>query len=787
MLIEKGFIEELQSEVFLYDLDGLKVVFVDKECDEFAFNGTIYNRHRDNKGLPHMVEHCIFGGSLNFDFDEPFEYLVQNKRYTYLNAITFRDRTVCPFSTYSRKDFDEILDVYLDSIFNPFLREKTFRQECVRFDENTINGIVNNEMVEMYSDKNYAKEDRLLSLFDCNYLKYNAHGNPSTFKNVSYNDMMDYYHKNFSRDNIILSFYGKFEHEEYLSKIEEIAGLCNKRSVLDFEISESLEIKVNKEKTTFDVVIAYEAANKAESDLLEIFFEYLIFSEIKEFRNELSKQFHIKSLNVSKNKDLRKNLIFIYIEHSGDREINLSDIIKIFEKLVENYDKVKIDNIFLKNAFVEKNSDYGYKTNGVYSLLEISKQKADIFNFYKSKEIDFNESKISQDKELLDLVKLIMAFNGKIGFKKVHKHDNCSVNTKKCNILKKNFDNSFIYSTEYDIINAVIVINYDKIGFLGNFDLSKVDINNEFFENVDFVRGFYSSRMQSETHEINGFYLHISLLEKSIDEGLAKLYKLFCEIKYEDLFKVKESILSYNLSINEIIAIVTNTQSEAVDLRNEDNGTNSSSFTLDYYLIVDDTTINKIKSEKLQLRNFEKYNNQELRNTTDFESELFKNILVLKLVDDCDFLYLELILEALVNEKLYNKVRLLNGAYEVGYKILKLEKKVVLFSNIDRFSEKTLNTFKIEFEKLDYIKIEQFIKYLNKITNNFYRNEQNKNIKTKKIFENYLLNIADTISEFNQEKLEIALRVLKNSQVEYEFSFGKESFRDYKNGGIYVY
>ncbi len=787
MLIEKGFIDELKSEVSLYDLRGLKVIFVDTECDELAFNGTMYNKHRDNKGLPHMVEHCIFGGSLKFDFNEPFEYLVQNKRYTYLNAITFRDRTVCPFSTYSNKDFDEILEVYLDSIFNPYLRERTFRQECIRVEDAIINGIVYNEMLEMYGDKRYKKEDDLLSLFDCNYLKYNAHGNPKDLVNVSYNDMMDYYHNNFTRNNIVLSFYGKFDHEKYLNMIEEYSKLCNIKEYQAIEKSEKVEIKVRNEESLLDIVIAYQPESKKESELFELFFDYLLINDITRFKKELEKLIDLKSCTISKNSDLQQKLIFINVEQGSDNDISTDDIVKIFKEQLNFFDENKMQELYLQKVFNEKNQDFGYKTLGVNTLLEISKVSENLFSYFMSNQIvNFGDNILTNEKnsEILDLINY---FYTEFILRNNLQHDNCGVEEKKINIFEKKLDNYFIYSTEYDIINAVIVINYDIIGFLGDFDLNKIDVNIDYFRNVDFIRGVYSSRMQSETHDINGFYLHISILEKNPEFAINKLFTLFSQIKFEDLFRERDVSLKYNLSINDLVSQIINNQTIVRISTDEGKMCSGLSFTLDFYLVEEDNNIKKIKSEMIKLIHLPITSTTEIKTIANFESELFKNVLVLKLIDKCDFMYLELIIETLLNERLYPKIRLSKGAYDVGYKILKLENKVVLYSSVDKFSESTLNVFEKELKKIDELTLESFKKYINKITNNFYRNEQNKNIKIKKIFDNYLLNIIDTISEFDEDEFYIALNAIKSAEIEYKLSFGKESYKDYKDGGIYVY
>ncbi len=793
MLIEKGFIKDFDCEVFVYNIDGIKVIFVDKDSDEFAFNATIYNRHKDNKGLPHMVEHCIFGGSLRYDINEPFEYLVQNKRYTYLNAITFRDRIVCPFSTYKRKDFDEILDVYLDSIFNPFLRDKTFKQECIRLEKGGYNGIVLNEMQEMYTDLDYKREDKLLSHFECNYLKYNSHGNPEDIIDVTYNDLIEYYHKNFTRDNIQLCFYGKMDHNEYLAKVKNISQNCFNYFGEDFEDqSEKLEIKLIEDTSVVDIVLAYEVVSKNELENLGLFFEYLLLSQNKLQNNDLLEISGIESIALNKNFDLQKKLIFITVKVGDKTKFEIENIQKYFNSILDEFDIELIQKIFLERTYNELNRDYGYKTNGIYTLLEISNIKDEILTYYNShnslKEI-FNiveEENIGISELFSKFKKILMMFQDK-------KYDIWNVSQKKMEIYKKNLDNYFIYSTEYVIINAVIVFNYDNIGIEGSYVLNNLNINEKFFQNIDFIKGVYSSRMQSETHDINGFYLHISVLKRKCLNLEKILYDLFEDIKFNELFLVDTLKYSYDMSCTELIELILKSHK-----RNSDNFYAKTeidfNFVKDIYLISEEMNIEYLKQDRISLTQEIEANKevkcfiQDFNNTIlDFDNKIFKNILILKLKGECDFLYLELVLEALLNERIYPKVRLQNGAYEVSYKILKLENMIAFYSSADKHSKETIDIFKKEISEINSINISDFEKYLNKITNNFYRNEQNKSIKIQKLFFNYLLNISDTISNFDEHKLIKVLEVISDNVIEYELSFGKDCYKDYIDGGIYVY
>ncbi len=246
--INSEFIERFNATLTTYNVAGLKVCYVGTKRNEFAFNLVVYNKLSNNKGLPHMVEHCIFGGSLNYDIKEPFEMLVQEKKYTYLNGITYRDRTVYPFSTYDINDFDEIFDVYIDAIFNPINKRETFEQECIRLQDGKNNGIVYNEMQDMFADSEYKLENNLLEMFDCEYLKYNSAGKPKEIETTTYEEVTNYYNENYTCENMVVFFYGQLEQEKYNKLLLEKISNKKNQHIVEKKQSTFIDIKSKTER-----------------------------------------------------------------------------------------------------------------------------------------------------------------------------------------------------------------------------------------------------------------------------------------------------------------------------------------------------------------------------------------------------------------------------------------------------------------------------------------------------------------------------------------------------------
>ena len=115
----------------------------------------------DHSGLPHILEHTVLCGSKRFPVKDPFLELIKTSLATFINAMTYPDKTVYPVASMNRKDFRNLATVYCDSVFHPLLREEHFKQEGHHFDfaepgntdsQLVIKGIVYNEMKGAYSD-----------------------------------------------------------------------------------------------------------------------------------------------------------------------------------------------------------------------------------------------------------------------------------------------------------------------------------------------------------------------------------------------------------------------------------------------------------------------------------------------------------------------------------------------------------------------------------------------------------------------------------------------------------
>jgi Zn-dependent M16 (insulinase) family peptidase len=124
-------VAELNSTVRVYDHDqtGARLVSVSNADENKAFGITFRTPPASSNGIAHIMEHSVLCGSRKYPVKEPFVELVKGSLKTFLNAMTFPDKTVYPVASTNLKDFYNLVDVYLDAVFHPLIPEHTLQQE----------------------------------------------------------------------------------------------------------------------------------------------------------------------------------------------------------------------------------------------------------------------------------------------------------------------------------------------------------------------------------------------------------------------------------------------------------------------------------------------------------------------------------------------------------------------------------------------------------------------------------------------------------------------------------
>ena len=231
-LLEKKYIDEVASECLVYEhiKTGARVLTLKNDDNNKAFAIGFRTPPKFGNGAAHIVEHCVLSGSRKYRTKEPFMDLIKSSMQTFLNAMTFPDKTIYPVSSRNEKDFQNLMDVYLDAVFYPriYEEEKIFMQEGWHYeiDKNTgeliYNGVVYNEMKGVYSQaENIVGDEFIFNLHEGSSYGVDSGGNPKLIPTLSYEEFLDFHKRYYHPSNSYIYLYGNMDMEEKLQYIHE--------------------------------------------------------------------------------------------------------------------------------------------------------------------------------------------------------------------------------------------------------------------------------------------------------------------------------------------------------------------------------------------------------------------------------------------------------------------------------------------------------------------------------------------------------------------------------------
>ena len=206
---------------------GLEVFHLLNDDPENLFAFALRTPNRKSNGLAHIIEHSVLCGSERFPLKDPFVILSNQSVKTYLNAMTYADKTVYPASSIAKADYFNLMAVYGDAVFFPLLSRETFMQEAHRLeiDENgipSIQGVVYNEMKGSYSSfDSVAADISLSSLLKGSIYEKDSGGDPLEISSVTYDEFLDFHKRWYRPDNCLIFLSGDIPTEEQLDFIND--------------------------------------------------------------------------------------------------------------------------------------------------------------------------------------------------------------------------------------------------------------------------------------------------------------------------------------------------------------------------------------------------------------------------------------------------------------------------------------------------------------------------------------------------------------------------------------
>lgn len=227
-ILEERRIEDIASTgcILRHKKSGARVCVISNEDDNKVFTIGFRTLPSDETGVPHIIEHTVLCGSDRFPVKDPFVELVKGSLNTFLNAMTYPEKTLYPVASYNEQDFKNLMDVYMDAVFHPNITkcEEIFMQEGWHYEledeesEVTLNGVVYNEMKGSYSSPDEVLQTAVMqALFPDNTYSMDSGGNPDHIPELTYEAYLAFYRKYYHPSNSYIYLYGDMDVEERLA------------------------------------------------------------------------------------------------------------------------------------------------------------------------------------------------------------------------------------------------------------------------------------------------------------------------------------------------------------------------------------------------------------------------------------------------------------------------------------------------------------------------------------------------------------------------------------------
>lgn len=208
----------------------LKLLYLENNDDNKLFLIGFRTPPGDSTGVPHIIEHSVLCGSDKFPLKDPFLEMIKGSMNTFINAMTFPDKTVYPVASQNDQDFQNLMDIYMDAVLHPVMKreKKIFQQEgwhheiLKQEDPVSIQGIVYNEMKGAYSTPESMLELHMLpSLFPHTPYRHNSGGNPDCIPDLTYEDFVAFHNRYYHPTNGFIILYGNGNMEKQLAFLQE--------------------------------------------------------------------------------------------------------------------------------------------------------------------------------------------------------------------------------------------------------------------------------------------------------------------------------------------------------------------------------------------------------------------------------------------------------------------------------------------------------------------------------------------------------------------------------------
>ena len=230
-LLKQQTVPEIDAKgyAFVHEKSGARLFFLENDDDNKVFSISFRTTPADDTGVAHIVEHSVLCGSRKYPLKEPFVELVKGSLNTFLNAMTFPDKTMYPVASRNDKDFQNLMDVYLDAVFYPVMKEtpEIFQQEGWHYEIESAaeplrySGVVYNEMKGALSSPDDVLENKvMLSLYPDTTYGFESGGDPDAIPTLTYEGFRAFHSRYYHPSNSYIYLYGALDIEEKLAYLD---------------------------------------------------------------------------------------------------------------------------------------------------------------------------------------------------------------------------------------------------------------------------------------------------------------------------------------------------------------------------------------------------------------------------------------------------------------------------------------------------------------------------------------------------------------------------------------
>ena len=216
-IVQSEYIASVRSTVTkaIHTQSGAEFIHVHCEEERENFFAACFKTPPENDtGVPHIIEHTVLNGSKKYPVKDPFMEMVKSSMATFINAMTYGDRTLYPCGSLNEKDFRNLVSIYMDAVFHPLLKEEHFLQEGYRLDFEepgnvdsplVHNGVVYNEMKGAYSDPDsYIEREMTRLLYPDGSCGKDSGGDPLAIPSLTYDQFKQFYNEHYHPSNCCL-------------------------------------------------------------------------------------------------------------------------------------------------------------------------------------------------------------------------------------------------------------------------------------------------------------------------------------------------------------------------------------------------------------------------------------------------------------------------------------------------------------------------------------------------------------------------------------------------------